>query len=49
MSRETELMEGKVDFTWYGDWFSDTAEIKYEPIQVKDGELVIDYLFATLE
>ena len=48
VSRETEI-ENNVDFKWSGDWFSDTAEIKYEPIEVKGGELVIEYVFSTLE
>jgi hypothetical protein len=49
VSRETQEIHSAVDFKWSGDWYSDTAEIKYEPIEVKGGELIIEYLFATLE
>jgi hypothetical protein len=48
-SPQTESLKGKVNFTWSGDWFSDTAEIRYEPVNVSKGGLVIEYHFATIE
>lgn len=44
---KTEKLIGKVNFSWGGDWYSDTAEIRYEPIRVKSGQLVIEYEFST--
>lgn len=45
---KTERLSGKVNFSWGGDWYSDTAEIRYEPIKVSAGELWIQYRFSTL-
>ncbi|OYT19823.1 MAG: hypothetical protein CCU26_09435 [Nitrospira sp. UW-LDO-01] len=47
--RKTETLEGRVNFQWGGDWYGDTAELQYEPINVTGGDMVIDYSFATLE
>ncbi len=43
----TEAITGKVKVRWDGDWYSDTAEIHYEPTNVKSGELLFEYFFAT--
>jgi hypothetical protein len=45
---KTEQIGGNVNFNWGGDWYSDTAEILYEPHNVKSGELIIEYKFYTL-
>lgn len=45
----TERLRGGVSFRWGGDWYSDTAEIRYEPIHVDSGELAIEYQFSTLK
>jgi hypothetical protein len=36
---------GKVDFSWGGDWYSDTAEIRYIPESVSSGHLTLTYTF----
>lgn len=43
---KTESMKGKVDFTWRGDWYSDTMELRYQPSNVTGGQFVIDYAFS---
>jgi len=45
---KTEKLKGKVHFEWGGDWYSDTAEIRYKPVNVKSGELAIEYKFSIL-
>jgi hypothetical protein len=45
---KTETLSGPVRFKWGGDWYSNTAEIRYEPGEVSSGELVIEYRFSTL-
>lgn len=45
----TERLRGRASFRWGGDWYSDTAEIRYEPIHVDSGELTIEYQFSTLK
>jgi hypothetical protein len=44
---KTEMLKGKVRFDWGGDWYSDTAEIRYKPNNVNSGELLIEYKFST--
>lgn len=46
---KTEPVKKKVNFSWGGDWYSDTAEIHYEPVRVSRGELIIEYQFSTLK
>jgi hypothetical protein len=46
---KTKPLKKKVKFSWGGDWYSDTAEIHYEPVRVSRGELIIEYQFSTLE
>ena len=36
---KTEKMSGRVDFRWGGDWYSDQAEIRYNPGVVTGGSL----------
>ena len=43
-----EQLSGVVDFHWSGDWYSDSAEIKYEPLSVKTGSLALTYRFNDL-
>lgn len=45
---KTEKIKGKVNFTWGGDWYSDSMELKYQPNNVTSGQLVIDYTFTDL-
>ena len=40
-----EKLSGKVDFEWGGDWYSETAEIRYEPGNVRSGKLLLRYRF----
>ena len=45
---KTEYMKGKVNFTWGGDWYSDSMELRYQPSNITSGQLIIDYTFADL-
>jgi hypothetical protein len=38
-------LRGKVDFEWGGDWYSETAEVRYEPASVRSGKVVLHYRF----
>lgn len=38
-------LNGKVDFQWGGDWYSETAQIRYEPEAVRSGKVVLHYRF----
>jgi hypothetical protein len=38
-------LSGKIDFQWGGDWYSETATIRYEPTIVRSGKLVLRYRF----
>jgi len=44
---KTEKLKGTANFQWSGDWYSDTAEIRYQPGNVNSGNLVINYSFFT--
>ena len=44
-----EKLKGPVSFHWGGDWYSDTAEIRYVPSRVNTGEIVVEYKFLTLK
>jgi hypothetical protein len=39
-------LAGKVDFTWGGDWYSETAEVRYEPAPARSGHVVLRYRFS---
>lgn len=43
-----EYLSGNVDFKWGGDWYSDSAEIRYTPIEVTSGSLKLKCQFADL-
>src|SRR4051794_17060235 len=34
---KVEKLSGEVDFEWGGDWYSETAEVRYEPANVRSG------------
>jgi hypothetical protein len=38
-----------VSFTWRGDWYADTAEVRYEPTHVKAGSIVLHYSFHDIK
>jgi len=42
---KSEDIFGKVSFNWGGDWYSDTAEIRYDPVSVGEGQLSIKFKF----
>lgn len=46
---KTEKLSGSVNFRWGGDWYSDTAEIRYAPSSVTGGVLRIKYKFNDLK
>ena len=41
-----ERLKGKVNFTWSGDWYSDSMELRYQPGIVSAGQLFIEYTFT---
>ncbi len=43
---KTEKLSGTVDFRWGGDWYGDSAEIRYSPGQVSGGRLILNYTFS---
>jgi hypothetical protein len=45
---KVEKLRGKVNFEWGGDWYSETAKIRYEPANVRTGKLVLHYRFHRL-
>ena len=45
----TETINGNISFTWGGDWYSDTAEIRYIPKDVSGGHILIEYSFGDLK
>lgn len=44
---KSQNLEGRVSFTWAGDWYSPTAELRYRPATVRGGELQLRYSFGT--
>src|SRR5262249_40039552 len=42
----TEKVKGNVRFAWGGEWYTDVAEIRYQPATVQSGHLVIRYRFS---
>ncbi|MBE9114350.1 hypothetical protein IQ249_00415 [Lusitaniella coriacea LEGE 07157] len=42
---KTETLKDEVQFSWDGDWYSNTAEIRYTPVQVNSGDLTLEYSF----
>ena len=45
---KTANLSGKVNFQWGGDWYSDTAEIRYHPSSVVSGQVQITYRFKDI-
>ncbi len=43
-----ERLSGNVKFSLDGDWYTDSAELKYRPISVKRGFLRVTYDFKDL-
>ena len=41
----TEKLSGPVKFQWQTDYYSDTADIRYEPKAVTGGNLRLEYRF----
>ena len=40
-----ERLSGKVDFEWRRDWYTEAAEVKYDPVSVRSGKLLLRYRF----
>lgn len=40
---------GRVSFGWGGDWYADTAEIRYEPTNVTSGSVTLHYSFHDIK
>lgn len=47
-SYKTERLNGVVNFRWDAEWYAENAEIRYEAINVKSGELIIEYSFSKM-
>ncbi len=45
---QTKNLSGNITFQWGGDWYSDSAEIRYAPVNVKNGNIVLRYNFRDL-
>jgi hypothetical protein len=43
-----EKLSGTIDFEWGGDWYAETATIRYEPTSVRSGNVVLHYRFRKL-
>src|SRR5215469_6043102 len=41
-------LHGRVRFVWGGDWYSPTATVRYIPVQVKSGSVLLRYRFNSL-
>ncbi len=46
---KTTKMNGTVNFTWGGDWYSNSMELHYQPLKVDSGSLTIEYHFGEIE
>lgn len=44
-----EQLSGTVHVMWGGDWYSDEAEIRYQPEDVASGRLKIRYRFIDIQ
>jgi len=42
---KVEQLSGDIDFEWSGDWYSTTSEVRYQPVNVRAGEVVLRYRF----
>jgi hypothetical protein len=40
-------LSSKFDFEWGGDWYSETAEVRYEPRNVRSGRVTLRYRFLS--
>ena len=45
---KTNKLKGNFSFNWDCDWYSDSAKIIYEPINAKDGKVLIEYEFKDM-
>ncbi len=41
----TEQLSGSVEFEWGGDWYDESAEVRYEPNDVQGGHVTLHYKF----
>ncbi len=46
---KTEILKGNFTFEWGGDWYADTAEVIYKPINVQSGKVTLKYRFLELK
>lgn len=42
---KVERVRGRVEFEWGGDWYAETATVRYEPVNVRSGTVVLRYRF----
>ena len=43
-----QKLRGDINFEWDGDWYAETAEVRYEPAGVRSGKVVLSYQFHKL-
>jgi hypothetical protein len=43
-----EVVNGKFSFTWGGDWYADSAELRYIPDGVTSGSVTFNYAFRDI-
>ena len=46
---KTEILKGNFTFDWIGDWYADTAEVIYKPLNVQSGKVTLKYRFLDLK
>lgn len=46
---KVQRLSGTVRFSWGGDWYTDAAEVRYEPQDVSGGTLTLKYRFDDLK
>lgn len=45
---KTNKLKDNFSFNWGGDWYSDSAQIIYEPVNAKNGKVLIEYEFKDI-
>lgn len=45
---KSNKIKDNFNFKWGGDWYSDSAIIRYDPTNVKSGDIIIKYSFGNV-
>lgn len=43
---KTADIDGEVSFAWSGNWQADSMKLRYQPLDARSGELIIEYHFG---